>query len=49
MKPKFGDFLGVSDYQTALNQVIEAEEAFDALPAKVRARFDNQPVDFLES
>ena len=48
VKPKFGDFLGVSDYQTALNQVIEAEEAFEALPAKVRARFDNQPADFLE-
>ena len=48
MKPKFGDFLGVSDYQTALNQVLEDEEAFDALPAKVRARFDNQPVEFLE-
>lgn len=48
VKPKFGDFLGVTDYQTALNQVIEAEEAFDALPAKVRSRFKNQPVEFLE-
>lgn len=47
-KPQFGDFLGVSDYQTALNQVLEAEDAFDALPAKVRARFHNQPVEFLE-
>ena len=47
-KPKFGDFLGVSDFQTALNQVIEVEESFDALPAKVRARFNNQPVEFLE-
>ena len=48
VKPKFGDFLGVSDYQTALNQVLEAEEAFDALPAKLRARFENQPGEFLE-
>lgn len=48
VKPKFGDFLGVSDYQSALNQVIEAEEAFDNLPAKVRSRFKNQPVEFLE-
>ena len=31
-----------------MKQVIEAEKAFDALPSKVRSRFKNQPVEFLE-
>lgn len=39
--PSSGDFTGVSDYHSALNQVIAAEEAFMLLPAKVRKRFDN--------
>lgn len=46
-KPQFGDFLCVLDYQDALNQVMAAEEAFDALPAKLRARFDNEPAKLL--
>jgi phage internal scaffolding protein len=36
------------DYQTALNMVIAAGNAFDALPAQVRKRFDNDPAKFLE-
>lgn len=46
-KPQFGDYLGFSDYQDSLNQVIAADEAFDSLPAKVRARFDNDPAKLL--
>lgn len=41
--PEFGDFTGIEDYQSALNQVIAGREAFDALPATVRARFGNDP------
>ena len=46
--PQYGDFTGVSDYQTALNAVIEAQASFDALPANVRARFENDPGQFVE-
>lgn len=44
--PQYGDFTGVNDLQTALNIVIAAEEAFTALPARIRNRFDNDPVQF---
>lgn len=39
----YGDFTSVQDYQLTLNQVIEAQQAFDQLPAKIRARFHNDP------
>lgn len=39
--PSFGDFTGISDYQTALNQVMAADAAFLTLPAPVRDRFGN--------
>jgi phage internal scaffolding protein len=48
--PRYGDFTAVSDYQTAMNMVIEANEAFMQLPAEVRSRFNNDPgalVDFI--
>lgn len=49
--PQSGDFSEVvSDYQTALNMVLEADHAFMQLPAEVRARFRNDPgelVDFV--
>jgi phage internal scaffolding protein len=48
--PRYGDFTMVSDYQTAMNMVMEANEAFMQLPAEVRSRFNNDPgalVDFI--
>lgn len=45
---EYGDFSGVSDFHTAMNQVIEAQQSFDSLPVKIRARFDNDPVEFWE-
>lgn len=39
--PQYGDFSEVTDYHTALNLVIKADDAFMALPAHVRARFNN--------
>lgn len=48
--PQYGDFTGVSDYQTAMNMVMEANAAFMQLPADVRTRFNNDPgalVDFV--
>lgn len=36
-----------TDYHANLNSVMEAQETFDSLPAKIRARFDNDPSKFL--
>ncbi|AXL14528.1 internal scaffolding protein [Microviridae sp.] len=44
----YGDFSGVHDYHTALNTLIAAESEFEALPAKLRARFNNEPSNLIE-
>lgn len=46
--PQYGDFTGVTDYQTALNAVKAAETAFMVLPADLRAKFDNDPHLYVE-
>lgn len=46
--PTYGDFTGVTDYQTAMNAVVAANEAFDAMPADVRLRFNNDPAAFVD-
>lgn len=46
--PQYGDFTGVSDYQSALNAVIAADAAFLEFPAHIRARFHNDPQALLE-
>lgn len=43
----YGDFSDVVDYQTAMNTVIQANEQFMGLNAKVRKQFDNDPAQFL--
>jgi len=51
LSPRYGDFTGIGDYHSALNQVIAAEDEFMRLPAQIRSRFDNDPanlIDFLE-
>jgi phage internal scaffolding protein len=51
LSPRYGDFTGISDYHTALNRVIAAQDEFDGLPAQIRARFENDPeqlINFLE-
>lgn len=35
------------DYQQAVNMVMESEKAFLAMPASIRARFENDPARFL--
>lgn len=47
-KPTYGDFTGVSDYRGALDAVMAADEAFMALPAKIREQFDNDPALFVD-
>jgi phage internal scaffolding protein len=44
----FGDFADVGSYHEALNKVVAAQAAFDALPADVRTRFDNDPAKLME-
>lgn len=43
----YGDFTNVSDYQTARNRILEADQAFAALPAHIRKRFDNDPSNLI--
>lgn len=49
--PEYGNFASMLDYHDALNRLVEAREAFETLPAKVRERFRNDPgelVGFLQ-
>jgi phage internal scaffolding protein len=46
--PQYGDFDGINDYHSAMNAIVEAQSAFDQLPAKIRARFGNDPAEFVE-
>lgn len=46
--PTYGDFSGVFDYQSALNAIMDAEDAFMELPAEIRARFGNDPGAFVD-
>jgi phage internal scaffolding protein len=48
LSPQYGDFTGIGDYHTALNQVIAAEDEFMTLPATLRARFENDPAQLIE-
>lgn len=43
----YGDFTMVEDYQTSLNKVMAAQESFLALPSTLRARFNNDPAEFV--
>lgn len=46
--PSFDDYEGVFDFQTAMNTIRSSQETFMSLPAKLRARFHNDPQEFLE-
>lgn len=44
----FGDVSNFGDFQESQNKILEAREAFMTLPAKLRARFDNDPAKCLD-
>jgi len=46
--PVYGDFASAPDYHTAQNIVVKANEQFALLDARVRERFANEPLKFLE-
>ena len=48
LPPQYGDFSGVFDYHSAANAIIAAQEQFDALPANIRSRFDNDPSNLID-
>lgn len=45
---QYGDFSEVTTYQESLNKIYEAQVMFDSLPAQIRAKFENDPVLFVE-
>lgn len=45
---RYGDFSGIGDYHTAMNRVIAVQDEFEALPAQIRARFNNDPAQLIE-
>lgn len=47
-EPMFLDVSEVGDFRTAIDQVRAATEYFEQLPAKVRARFGNDPARFMD-
>jgi len=46
--PQYGDFSQVKDYRENYQMILNAQESFMALPAHVRARFENDPALFLD-
>lgn len=47
LNPVYGDVSNVRDLQTMRNIIIEAEQNFLKLPAKIRKRFRNDPAELL--
>lgn len=46
--PLQGDFHDITDFHTAANKILEAEQTFMTLPAELRKRFENDPHKFLD-
>lgn len=47
-QPVFEDVSEIGDYRAAIEKIDAARESFMELPAKVRARFENDAVAFLD-
>lgn len=45
--PTYGDFTDTFDFQSSMNAVRQATESFMMMPAAVRARFHNDPQEFV--
>lgn len=46
-QPYYGDFSTMETFQEALHIVSEANSVFHSLPAEIRAKFQNDPAQFL--
>lgn len=47
-KGDYADFSDSSDYLESLLKVTEAQDMFNSLPADIRAKFANEPANFLD-
>ena len=47
-QPISGDFIEAMDYKTAMDAIIDAQNSFAQMPAKLREQFDNDPGKFIE-
>jgi len=45
---QYGDFSQFRDFRESMNHVINAQQAFDGLPAHLRKRFSNDPANLVE-
>jgi phage internal scaffolding protein len=45
----FGDYTQINEYDEALNTVAKAQQAFEALPSKIREAFNNDPGKYVET
>jgi phage internal scaffolding protein len=46
--PTYGDFVQIDDYRTAVHVVMDAEREFLKIPAGLRARFENDPQQWID-
>jgi len=46
-QPIFADCVGIGDYASCIRKIRAAEESFNALPVKIRARFGNEPAQLV--
>lgn len=46
--PRYLDLAGLPDFQSAMQMMIDADQAFAGLPAVVRKEFDNDPAKFVD-
>lgn len=44
----YDDFIGATDYKSALDMIREADEMFMTIPSTIRKQFDNDPAKFLD-
>ena len=47
MRAMYGEFDTTTDYQSALNKVMDADKAFMTVPSDIRARFNNNPAEYM--
>jgi len=47
-QPNYGNFLAAADFQTYQNKILEAQDAFNSIPAEIRSQFGNDPALFLD-
>lgn len=47
--PDYADYSEVGDYQSAMNQLLDAQRQFNSLPPSLRSRYNNNPQAFLEA